>query len=116
MEGNNLIALSALSSTNHSSTGRMSIDAILTADHLARHKATYGNPGAYQKDSAETIADHKKSVRTAADDNDSPQVILDPSQNPNIAPKSANHSLDELRRFGHRQRLKIICKATHQPR
>jgi len=73
----------------------MSIDGILIAEHLARQRATYGNPGAGREDSAQKVAGDKKSVRTAADDNDSPRVILDPSQNLNMVLKL----IEQLTRF-----------------
>jgi hypothetical protein len=75
----------------------ISIDTILAAVHVARHRAKYGNPGADQKDSAQTVAGDKKPARTAGDDDDSAEVILDPLQNLNMVLKLIQQLMGFLR-------------------
>jgi len=61
----------------------ISLDAILVANHLARHTATFGRRGASvdDKGSSQAGADNKVTSQTGADEKKSREVILDPVQN-----------------------------------
>jgi hypothetical protein len=70
----------------------MGLDAILLANQMVRHVATFGRRG--------PGADDKASSQTGPDDKQSPQVILDPAQNLTMVFKLIDQSMGFLRDLG----------------